>query len=138
MRPRMYGSSESHSLRTSTSPSAGFAIAVSSMRKLSGVTAPCGRFARRTRLLAATAREAFEVMIDVAQLARDHGQAAEGVAYLELVAHAHAAVQLHRFLADAARGIGDLDLRRGHDARALDGRDAGIDARAREARHRAR
>ena len=53
---------------------------------------------------------AREVMIGVAELPGDHGEAAEAVAHLELVAHAHAAVQLYRFLADVARAVGDLDL----------------------------
>src|SRR5579859_7581164 len=144
MRPRMYGSSESHSLRTSTSPSAGCGSGASSMRKFSGVTAPWGRLARSTRLLAGMALspgrfgETLEVKIHVAEFPCDDGEAAERVAHLELVAHAHAAVELHRFLADAARGVGDLDLRRRNDARALRGVRFGVDARAREARHGAR
>src|SRR3954466_12060487 len=53
--PRMYGSSESHSLRTSTSPSPGVAMGVSTMRKFCGVTAPVGRLSSRTcRLTAMT------------------------------------------------------------------------------------
>src|SRR5258708_17032541 len=103
------------------------------MRKFSGVTAPCGREARRICLL--TTREAFEVMVGVAELAGDRGEAAEGVAHLELVAHAHPAVPLHRFLADAARGVRALDLRPAYGAGALGRVDARIHARAREACH---
>src|SRR5258706_15954733 len=106
------------------------------MRKFSGVTAPCGREARRICLL--TTREAFEVMVGVAELAGDRGEAAEGVAHLDLVAHAHPAVQLHRFLADPARGVRDLDLRRGYEARALGGVDFPIHPRPGEACHGAR
>src|SRR5258708_30692082 len=102
------------------------------MRKFSRVTAPAGREARRTCLL--TTREAFEVVVGVAELARDRGEAAERVAHLELVAHAHAAVELHGFLADAPRSVGDLDLRRGDQAPALGRVDVGVDARAGEAR----
>src|SRR5690349_17853993 len=61
--------------------------------------------------------KALEVEVRVAELLRDHREAAEGVADLELLAHAHAAVQLHRLLADVARVVGDLDLRGGDRAR---------------------
>src|SRR5438309_8758949 len=74
--------------------------------------------------------EALEVMIGVAELLRRHGQPPEAVAYLQLLAHAHAAVQLHRFLADVTRAVGDLDLRGGRRARALRGVDRLIDSRA--------
>src|SRR5258706_15794735 len=57
-------------------------------------------------------RKALQVMVRIAELLRDHRQAAEAVAHLQLLAHAHAAVQLHRLLADVARAVGDLDLRR--------------------------
>src|SRR6267143_4376369 len=79
--------------------------------------------------------EAREVMIGVAELPRRHGQPPEAVAQLQLLAHAHAAVQLHRFLADVARAVGDLDLRGRHRARALGGIDRRIDSRASEAGH---
>ena len=99
IRPRMYGSSDSHSLRTSTSPSPGSRHGASTMRKLSSVTAPCGRLASSTcRLRTPCAsfamvgqrREALEMVIGVAELLCDHREAAERVAHLELVAHAHA------------------------------------------------
>src|SRR6516225_720145 len=83
-------------------------------------------------------RETLEVMIYITPLARDDGEAAEGVAHLELVAHAHAAVQLHRFLAHLARGVADLDLRGRHDSSALVRIDVPIHAGACEARHGAR
>ena len=71
------------------------------------------------RLLRAIGKggEALEVVVGVAELLRDHRQAPERVAHLQLLAHAHAAVQLHRFLADVAAGVGDLDLRGRHGAR---------------------
>ena len=73
-------------------------------------------------------------MVGVAEFARQHRQAAKGVAHLELFAHAHATVQLHRFLADVARGVGDLDLGRGDRARIA----ARVDPAAGEAGHGAR
>src|SRR6266480_310764 len=79
--------------------------------------------------------EALEVMIGVAELLRRHGQPPEAVAHLQLLAHPHAAVQLHRFLADVARAVGDLDLRGRHRARARSGIDRLIDPRAGEAGH---
>ena len=50
MRPRMYGSSESQRFLTSTSPSPHLGSGALSMRKLSSLTAPCGRLASTTRL----------------------------------------------------------------------------------------
>src|SRR5688572_21206133 len=49
MRPRMYGSSESHRFLTSTSPSWGDGTAPFSRRKFSGVTQPSGRLASTMR-----------------------------------------------------------------------------------------
>ena len=60
------------------------------------------------------------------------------MADLQLIAHAHAAVQLNRFLSDMAAGIGDLDLRRRKDAFSLDRIGRRIDLGAGEARHRLR
>src|SRR6185437_1157557 len=139
----MYGSSDSHWFFTSTSPSAGAGRGVSTMRKFSGVTEACGREARTTCLLTVMTslrvlRETIEMVVRVAQLAGDHREPAKRMAHLELLAHAHAAVELHRLLAHVAAGIGDLDLRGGHDALPLPRILLGIDARASEARHGAR
>src|SRR5208282_438930 len=60
MRPRMYGSSDSHSFRTNTSPPSGLAMGASTMRKLSSVTAPRGRLASSTCLLTAMDASAAE------------------------------------------------------------------------------
>src|SRR5206468_1946827 len=40
-------------------------------------------------------RETLEVVIGVAKLLRDHGEAPEAVAHLQLLGHAHGAMQLH-------------------------------------------
>ena len=77
-------------------------------------------------------------MIGVAELLRDHRQPPKRVADLQLIAHAHAAVQLNCFLSDMTAGIGDLDLRRRDDALSLDGIGRRIDLGAGEARHRLR
>src|SRR4030081_695195 len=120
----MYGSSESHSFLISTSPAPGLPMGTSANRKLSSVTAPFGRLASRTCLFSAAMTvsalvqestslgEALEVMIGVAELLRDHCQPAKRMADFQLIAHAHAAVQLNRFLSDMAAGIGHLDFRR--------------------------
>src|SRR5437867_4472396 len=110
MRPRMYGSSDSHRFFTSTSPAAGCGSGALSSRKLSSRTSAAGRLARTMRWL--EGGKALQVLVGVAELARQHGEAAEAVAHLQLLAHPHAAVELHRFLADMARGVGDLDLGR--------------------------
>src|SRR5690348_12180424 len=105
MRPRMYGSSESHRFFTSTSPSRGGTTGARSILKLSSVTQPFGRPASTTRLFSmgrSERGEALEVMIGVAELLPGDRQAAEGVADLKLLGHAHAAVQLHGLLADVA------------------------------------
>src|ERR1700741_4035164 len=60
--------------------------------------------------------KAREMVVGVGKAAGEHGQAPEAVAHLELLAHSHAAVQLHCFLADVARAVGDLDLGGGHGA----------------------
>src|SRR3974377_1563005 len=112
MRPRMYGSSESHRFLTRTSPSLGFGSGAFSRRKFASVTQPAGRLARTTRRFSVKRCEAREVVVGVAELLRDHGEAPEGMAHLQLLAHAHAAVQLDRLLAHEARVVGDLDLRR--------------------------
>ena len=46
------------------------------------------------------AGEALGVVVDVAQGGVDHGEALGVMAGSEFIAHAHAAVQLYRFLAD--------------------------------------
>src|ERR1700728_2884664 len=48
MRPRMYGSREKNSLRTTTSPAASSGAGWGTTSKQSGVGTPCGRRARRT------------------------------------------------------------------------------------------
>ena len=73
------------------------------------------------------------MVIGVAELLRDRRETAERVAHLELVAHAHAAVQLDRFLADAPAGVGDAHLRRRHRARARRG--SRSESTAAQARH---
>ena len=77
-----------------------------------GTSRPAGaaHAARSTRRRALKRGEALEMVVGVAELLRDHGQAAEGVADLELLAHAHAAVQLHRLLADVAAASAILIL----------------------------
>ena len=55
------------------------------------------------RLRCRKAGEAAAVVIGVAEQRVDHGQALEIMADGELVGHAHAAMQLHRRLADQAR-----------------------------------
>src|SRR3982074_1961554 len=65
--------------------------------------------------------ESLEVMIGVAELLRDHRQPPKRVADLQLIAHAHPAVQLNQFLNDVPGGSGDLDLHRRDDALSLDG-----------------
>src|SRR3954463_8853356 len=120
MRPRMYGSSDSQRFFTSTSPSFGLDTVPLSMRKLLSVTQPEGRLARTIRLFSiillfqknSKRGETRQVVVGAAKLIHQHREAAEGVAHLQLLAHSHAAVQLHRFLADMARVVGDLDLRR--------------------------
>src|SRR6266568_9270996 len=57
--------------------------------------------------------EALQVVLGVAEGLADHGEPTERVADLELLGHAHAAVQLHRFLAHVAARVGYLDLGRG-------------------------
>src|SRR5215510_11864812 len=109
MRPRMYGSSESHRFLTSTSPCAGSGSGAFSVLKLSSETQPWGRLVRTIRRFSFTtlnfARralergEAGEMVVGVAELAGDDGQAPKRVTDLQLLAHAHAAVELHRFLA---------------------------------------
>src|SRR5688572_28518167 len=147
----MYGSSESQWLRTRTSPSPGRATGTSTMRKLSGTTAPCGRLARSTCLFMEVSRhgirsvhparpmsardggafrESLQVMIRVAELLRDHREPPESVAHLQLVAHPHPAVELDRFLAHVAAGRGDSHLRRGHHPSALVRIGFGVHARA--------
>src|SRR5262245_37755013 len=133
----MYGSSESHRFFTSTSPSFGDGAGESTSLKLSSRTAPDGKLARVQALfcgISAERSEAREVMVRVAELLPDHRQAAERVRDLQLLAHAHAAVQLDRFLADMAACVGDLDLRCRNGARALAGILGRIDFRSSEAR----
>ena len=61
------------------------------------------------------------MVIGVAELLRDHGEAPEAVAHFQLLGHAHGAMQLHGFLADVPAGVRDLDLRRRDRAGALAG-----------------
>jgi len=49
-------------------------------------------------------------MIGIAKLLTQHGQSLEGVRDLHFMGHAHAAVQLHRFLTDMTDGITDPQL----------------------------
>ena len=51
-----------------------------------------------------------QVPVGVAELAFDHGHALEEVADVQLVGHAHAAVDLHGVLADQLAGLADLHL----------------------------
>src|SRR5436189_2803874 len=137
----MYGSSESHRFLTSTSPSFGAGAGDSTSLKLSSRTAPDGKLASVHALfcgISAEGRKTREVMVGIAELLADHRQATERVRDLELLAHAHAAVQLDRLLADVAARIRDLDLRGGHGAPALARIGGRIDLRSREARHRFR
>src|SRR5712664_2260267 len=113
MRPRIYGSSDSHRFFTSTSPSFGLGTGALSMRKFSSVTQPVGRLAKTILLLSIQKfflklqrSKASKVVIGAAELIHDHREAAEGVAHLELLAHPHAAVQLHRLLAHMTRVVG--------------------------------
>src|ERR1017187_3343667 len=62
------------------------------------------------------AGEALGVVVDVAQCGVDHGEAFGVMAGGEFIAHAHAAVQLNRLLADGAAGAADLYLGRRHRA----------------------
>src|SRR6188472_1128633 len=116
----MYGSSDSHRFFTSTSPSFGEGAGDSTSLKFCSLTHPVGKLATvhalfcGMSLLRIERGEAREVMVCVAELLRDHGQAPEGMAHLHLLGHAHAAVQLDRLLADEARVVGDLDLGRRH------------------------
>src|SRR5262245_34840301 len=118
----MYGSSESQRFFTSTSPSFGAGAGDSISLKLSSRTAPEGKLTSVHALFCGTSAErseAREMVIRVAKLLRDHRQPPERVRHLKLLAHAHAAVELDRLLADMAARVGDLDLRRRHRARAL-------------------
>jgi diguanylate cyclase (GGDEF)-like protein len=78
------------------------------------------------------AMKAFEVVVDVAQRQFDHAQALEMVGGRQFVGHAHAAVQLHRLLADEAAAGRRLGGRR-HAAALL-----GIAGHARGHQHRHR
>src|SRR6185503_15094075 len=60
--------------------------------------------------------ESVEVVVGVAELLRDRREAPERVAHLELLAHAHAAMELHRLLAHVAARVGDAHLGGGDDA----------------------
>src|SRR3954467_14537354 len=113
----MYGSSESQRFFTRTSPSFGCGSGASSGRKFASVTQPAGRLASTILLL--EGGKARQVVVRAAELLGDHGEATEGVAHFHLLAHAHAAVQLHRLLAHQARVVGDLDLGRGDRALAI-------------------
>jgi len=55
-------------------------------------------------------------MVGIAELLRERRQPPERVAHLHLVAHAHAAMQLNRFLADRSAGLGNSHLGGGYDA----------------------
>src|ERR1041384_940655 len=103
MRPRMYGSSDSHRFFTSTSPSRGAGTGEDSRRKLASVTQPWGRLASTMRWFCTLQPgEARQVVRRAAESARQPGEAPERAAHLELVAHSHAAVQLHRLPAHRA------------------------------------
>ena len=65
--------------------------------------------------------EALQVVLGVAEGLSDHGEPAERVADLQLLGHAHAAVELDRLLADVPAGVRHLDLGRGDRAGALPG-----------------
>src|SRR5256885_4221402 len=78
------------------------------------------------------------MMVSCAVFAPEHGEAPEGMAHLQLLAHPHAAMQLYRFLADVARGIADLDLRRRDGARSFARVALAVGPARREAGHRAR
>src|SRR5687768_15784541 len=104
-------------------------------------TGGLGAWAQPTSTTSAQALKrgkAREMVIDVAEAPRERGQTAERMAYLQLLGHAHAAVELHRFLAHMARGVGDPDLCRRNRARAVARIFGLVDFRARKARHRLR
>src|SRR6266540_7346633 len=55
-------------------------------------------------------REALQMVLGVTEGLRQHRQAPERVADLQLLRHPHAAVELDGLLAHVAAGVGDLDL----------------------------
>ena len=65
-------------------------------------------------------RVALQVMVDIAVERIEHGQPLEVMADIEFVGHAHAAMKLHRLLADEAAGLADLHLGRRGRLLALD------------------
>jgi hypothetical protein len=69
----------------------------------------------------ASCRKNAQVVIDVAESESDHGQALEVVADVEFVGDAHAAMKLHRLLADEACRLQDVGLGRGDAAAAFGG-----------------
>src|SRR5439155_24476853 len=73
----------------------------------------------RSQRLTPGGGEALQVVLGVAEGLADHGEPAEGVAHLELLAHAHAAVELHRLLTDVTAAVAHLDLGGGDKAPAL-------------------
>src|SRR5579862_4176579 len=75
------------------------------------VNSGCGRSRR--------SRKSAQMMIDVAVQRVDHRQALEIVADIELVGHAHAAMDLDRALADETARFADLRLRGGRGLGAL-------------------
>src|SRR5512147_1791036 len=112
----MYGSSDSQRFFTSTSPSRGTGTGASISLKLSSRTASVGKLASAHALFSVISGrnpiqrgEARQVMLGVAELLRDHRQAPERVRHLQFFRHAHAAVQLHRLLADQPAVVRDLD-----------------------------
>ena len=76
-------------------------------------------------------------MVGVAERHLDHRQALEEMRGEDLVRDAHAAMDLHRLLADVAGGLPDADLGRGCDPPTF-GRVVGRRAHRGEVRHRAR
>ena len=53
-------------------------------------------------------RKAFQMVVHITELGVDHGQPLEEVADIQLFCHAHATMQLHRFLTDEPTGFANL------------------------------
>src|SRR5690606_34293770 len=82
--------------------------------RLARATAPAP-----THTSAAQSSVTPQMMVGITELLADQGQTAEGVGYLQLFGHPHAAMQLHGFLRNLAARVRRFDLRGAGDAAAL-------------------
>src|SRR4051812_39686664 len=80
--------------------------------------------------------KALEMVLRVAELLRDHRQSPKRVAHLQLIAHAHAAMQLDSLLAHVTACLVDPEFCSGYDALPRRGVACIVDAGASEAGHR--